>query len=59
MNNKNKMTDAQKIKQDIQQDLQSANTQGQQVGTSPLGSAFTNAQDVQKIKQDIQNDLNS
>lgn len=55
MQNQNKFrSDAQKVKQDIQRDLQSANQQGQKDGA--FGTSQT---DAQKIRQDIQRDLQS
>lgn len=55
MKNQNQFgSEAQKIKQDIQSDLQSAGQQG-----STFGTQLSNQSEAQKIKQDIQSDLQS
>ena len=50
-------SDVQKIRQDIQRDLQSGGAQGQQPGS--IGSGFASQAEAQKVKQDIQRDLQS
>lgn len=58
MKNQNQFgSEAQKVKQDILNDLQSANQQGQQ--GSSMGTQLSNQSEAQKVRQDIQNDLQS